>query len=64
MAKFKMVRDVKVMEGTRAYEWLESKDPADHKRARRLMEFCDKASAVNYEYGALVKLRQEYQDVV
>ena len=64
MAKFKMMRDVKVMEGTKTYELLESKDPQDHKRARRLTEFCDKASQVNYEYAALARLRNEYKDVV
>lgn len=62
--KFKMVGSTKVLQGTRAYEWLESKDPADHKKAKRLVEFCNKAYNVGYEYGALQKLRKEFSDVV
>ena len=53
-----------VMQGSRAYELLESKDPKDHKLAKRLMEYCDKAEKCGYEYAALQKLRKEYQDVV
>ena len=64
MADFKMVRGVKVMSGTRTFELLESKDPLDHKKAKLLMEFCDKAEACGYEYQALMKLREQYKDVV
>lgn len=62
--KFKVVGDVKVMQGTKAYELLESKDPADHKKAKRLMEFTRKCDAAGYEYTAVQKLRKEFSDVV
>lgn len=64
MSKYKMVNGVMVMHGSRAYELLESKDPKDHKLAKRLMEYCDKAEKCGYEYAALQKLRKEYADVV
>ena len=64
MFNFKMVKDVKVMAGTKAFEWLESKDPLDHKKAKLLMEFCDKAERIGYEYKALMQLREQYKDVL
>lgn len=64
MEKFKLVRGVKVMSGTKTFELLDSKDPADHKKAKRLMEFCDKAEACFYEVNTLRKLREEYSDVI
>ena len=52
------------MAGTKAFEWLESKDPLDHKKAKLLMEFCDKAERIGYEYKALMQLREQYKDVL
>ena len=56
--------EVKLMPGSRAYELMQSKNPADHKLAKRLMEYCRKADACNYEYQALQKLRNEFKDVL
>lgn len=63
MSNFKMVRNVKVMPGSKAHDLLESKDVLDHKRAKRLVEFCDKASRIDYRSHELALLRNEYKDV-
>ena len=63
-SNFVMHQDVKVMEGTKAYELLTSKNPEDRKKADRLMAFCRKAEACGYVYDQIAKLRQEYADVV
>ena len=55
---------VKVMAGSKSYELMESKDPADHKKASRLSAFCRKAEKVNYDATVIAKLRQEYSDVL
>lgn len=62
--KFKMVGDVKVMQGTKVYELLESKDPAAPKQVKRLMEYSRKAEACCYDWATLQKLRKEFQDVM
>ncbi len=64
MQKHKMVNGVMVMQGSRAYELLESKDPNDHKAAVRLMAYCAKAEKCGYNFEIIKKLREEYADVV
>lgn len=63
-SNFVMHQGVKVMEGTKAFELLNSKNPEDRKKADRLMAFCRKAEACGYVYEEVAKLRQEYADVV
>lgn len=63
-SNFVMHQGVKVMEGTKTFELLNSRDPADRKKADRLMAFCRKAEACGYVYDEVMKLRQEYSDVV
>jgi len=58
------VEPVRLMPGSRAYELMQSKNPADHKMAKRLQEYCRKAEACFYEYHAVQKLRKEFQDVL
>lgn len=62
--KFKMVGPTKVMQGTKTYELLESKDPADQKKAQRLVKFCDLCYRAGYDYNEVQKLRKEFSDVV
>lgn len=62
--KFKLVGNTKVMDGTKAYELLQSKDPQDHKKAQRLVKFADQCYRANYDYHAVQKLRKEFNDVV
>lgn len=61
---FVMYNGVKVMAGTRTYEFLQSKKPEDAKNAKRLSEFCRKAYDCGYELQAYTKLRNEFKDVV
>jgi hypothetical protein len=60
----KMVGDVRVMDGTRAMDLLNSKEPTDQRVAKRLMEYCRKAESANYDYSTIQKLRNEFKDVV
>ena len=46
---YKMFKGHKVMSGCKSYELLESSDPKDHKKAARLLEFCDKAAECFYQ---------------
>ena len=62
--KFKMVGNTKVLQGTRAYELLESKDPADQKKAQRLVKFADLCYRAGYDYAEVQRLRKEFNDVV
>lgn len=53
-----------VMQGTKTYDLLCSKDPADQKKAKRMMEFCRKAESCYYANPEYSKLRQEFKDVL
>ena len=64
MDKFKLVDGVKVMEGSKTYELLSSKNPDDQKKAARLSAYARKAEKVNYDATIIAKLRQEYSDVL
>ena len=64
MSVSKRIGNVVVMPGTRTFDFLESKDPQDQKKAKQLVDFCFKAAACGYEAGEMVKLRQQYKDVV
>ena len=59
-----MVGELKVMDGTRAFELLDSKKPEDQKTAKRLMEFTRKAENSFYVYETMQKLRNEFKDVM
>lgn len=53
-----------LLPGSRVRELLESKDPSDQKKAKRLHEYARKASACNYDYETVQKLRKEFNDVL
>jgi hypothetical protein len=58
------MHEVKLMPGSRAYELQRSRDPKDQKMAKRLMEYCRKAEAANYDWATVLKLRKEFNDVL
>lgn len=60
----KVLNGVHIQSNTKTYELLMSKDKKDHAKAKKLMEFCKEAEACNYEYNALVKLREKYKNVI
>lgn len=64
MKNHKLYKGVWVAPNTKSFELLESKEQEDQKKAKRLHEFCHKASACFYEYKAIAALRAEYSDVV
>ena len=64
MEKFKLQGKHKVMVGSKTYELMESKDPEDHKKAKKLTEFCFAAAKCGYDYQEMVALREKYKDVV
>lgn len=64
MAKSLKVGDVLVMEGSRSYVLLTSKDPADVAKGKRLLEYTRKAAACGYELSKVEKLRKEFKDVL
>lgn len=49
---------------TTIFKLLESKDPADHKKAKRLSDYCNKAYFACYDPKEITKLRNEYKDVL
>ena len=61
---YKMYKGHKVMSGSKAYDLLESSDPKDHKKATRLLEFCDKAAACFYQNPKYSELREQYKDAI
>lgn len=62
--KHLVVGDTRVMEGSKSYELLTSKDPEDQKKGKRLLEFTRKAAACYYELAKMDKLRAEFKDVL
>ena len=61
---YKMFKGHKVMSGSKAYDLLESSDSKDHKKATRLLEFCDKAAACFYQNPKYSELREQYKDAI
>ena len=64
MQKFKTTNGVHVMQGSAAYDFLESGNPDDVKKANRLMSYCSKAENCQYKLEIIQKLRKEYNDVL
>lgn len=64
MQKQLQVGDTSVMEGSKCYDLLTSKDSEDQKKGRRMLEFTRKAAACHYELSKLEKLRKEFKDVL
>lgn len=62
--KGKIYKNVLVMPGTKMYELLESKNPEDQKKAKRLYEFCFKAEACFYSNPEYANLRAQFKDIL
>lgn len=60
----KFFNGVYIQSGTKCYDLLNSKDKKDHAKAKKLNQFCIEAEACNYEYNAIMKLREKYKDVI
>lgn len=58
------VGDVLVMEGSKSYDLLTSKDADDQKKGKRLLEYTRKAEACGYDLSKIEKLRKEFKDVL
>ena len=58
------VDEVKVMEGSRTFALLKSKDPEDQKKAKRLLAYSRKCEKACYRADIVQKLREEYKDVI
>lgn len=64
MAKSLQVGDTMVMEGSKCYDLLTSKDKDDVAKGKRLLEYTRKAYACGYDVTKLEKLRKEFKDVL
>ena len=60
--KYKQYKGMKVMQGTKLYELLESGTQEDLKAAKRLAEFVDKAARCGYQLAEYTALREQYKD--
>lgn len=60
----KFLNGVYIQPGTKCHDLLSSKDKKDHAKAKKLNQFCVEAEAINYEYQALMKLREKYKDIL
>lgn len=64
MAKYLQVGDTQVLEGSKCYELLTSKDKEDNAKGKRMLEYTRKAAACGYELNKIEKLRKEFKDVL
>ena len=53
---------VKLMPGCKALELLSKKETS--KQGERLIKYCEKASDVNYDAKEILKLREQYKDIL
>jgi len=58
------VGDVFVMEGSKSYDLLTSKDKEDVAKGKLMLEYTRKAAACGYELSKVEKLRKEFKDVL
>jgi len=64
MSSVKILNGCHISPETKIFALLESKNVADHKKAKRLSDYCNKAAAVFCEYKEIQRLRNEYKDVL
>lgn len=64
MKDYKEYQGTFVAPGSKLFELLDSKNPEDQRRAKRLHEFCTKAANCGYVLTEMQKLREYYSDVV
>ena len=61
---YKTLEGQNVRSSCKSFELLESSDPKDHKKAARLLEFCDKAAECFYQNPKYSELREQYKDAI